>query len=166
MTAVPDYLVKRPFFISQEVNSPLNLTSESKRGFKANVRYPGAAQDLTIDKETQMIFNSTSATAANPLAIWHVFSGKAGQPLGDTILHVNVTLAEGLAKSKAQLSIYDSISMRPGNAHWPNGSFSGTGTEGHFLGSIRSLWIVYDYSASEVGKVNLTASFVITPESK
>lgn len=168
MATIPDYLVSRPFFITQEVDSPLNLTAESKRGFKASISYPGVVDNLSISKETTLFFNSSSATAANPMAIWHLVSGEDGKPNGDTILHVNVTLAQGLSKTKAKLSFYDSLSMRPANIHHANGSFmSGAEeTNGHFLGSIRSLWIVYDYSASAVGKDNLTVTFVVTPEGK
>lgn len=168
MATIPDYLVKRPFFLTQEVNSALNLTAESKRGFKASLIYPGVAANESISKETTLFFNSSTATAANPMAIWHLVAGDADKPNGDTILHVNVTLAQGLSKTKAKLSFYDSLSMRPANVHQANGSFMSGAEEttGHFLGSIRSLWIVYDYSASAIGKDNLTVTFVVTPESK
>lgn len=168
MATTPDYLVQRPFFFTLEANSALNLTTESNRGFKASISYPGAVANLSISKETTIFFNSSTATAASPMAVWHLVGGEDGKPNGDTILHLNVTLAQGLSKTKAKLSFYDSLSMRPANVHQANGSFMSGAEEttGHFLGSIRSLWIVYDYSASAVGKDNLTVTFVVTPESK
>lgn len=163
LTNVHDYFITNQFFITFNTKS-FDLPSLSDSGFHINVQYPGIARNYTlVNGRSEIKFNSTEKSLTNPINIWRITEGEMQSPYSNQILHINVTLLEGLDKTKAKLFIYDSISLRSHDIHFANGSFNGT--IGHFIGSIKSAMIVYDYSESLKTKSDFSINIVVTSES-
>jgi len=162
LTNVPDNLISYPFGIFLD-STNFNLTSFSNRGFHVSLQYPGISKEVSVtDKPEPITFSYLQNVSSNPLNIWQINADEKSKSWSDTILRINVTLAEGLDKTKAKLDIYDSISLRKQTIHSANGDINGT--NGFFLGSIRSALIVYDYSASMGTKTDFSVNFTITAE--
>ncbi|KAI2802979.1 hypothetical protein BLOT_007102 [Blomia tropicalis] len=163
LTNVHDYFITNQFFITFNTKS-FDLPSLSNSGFHINVQYPGIARNYTlVNGRSEIKFNSTEKSLTNPINIWRITEGEMQSPYSNQILHINVTLLEGLDKTKAKLFIYDSISLRSHDIHFANGSINGT--IGHFIGSIKSAMIVYDYSESLKTKSDFSINIVVTSES-
>ena len=169
LTNVSDYLVNYPFSINLESNS-LNFSSLSNRGFSVGVQYPGLAFNFEIKDKIFINFSSANSSNHNlstPLIIWKITADSGSDSSShqsDWILSINVTLAESLEKTKAKLNIYDSISLRSQSVHSANGNINQT--VGFFVGSIKSAFIVYDYTDSLAAKTDFSLNITIQTQSK
>lgn len=168
LTAVGDILTPFPF--SLNLDSKANrLTDFSKRGFKVDLQYPGVAGNVDASQgDTHISFNSSMATTGGKsLAIYRISTDlKSTTSSSDTILRINVTLANSLEKTKASLKIYDSTSLRQSSAHFANGDIDAKSNQGSFLTSTNTAFIVYEYSASFATKTDFSVNFTISHESK
>ncbi|XP_075589322.1 uncharacterized protein LOC124495529 [Dermatophagoides farinae] len=166
---LPDYVAYSDLAVAFNTNNSL-LFGNSDRGFDIEMTFFGCGDIIDLSKTNTLKFNSSSSNYhSNPICIWQIMNSKSNGHLAETILNFNILMASTLAENEANLTIYDSISLRNSSIHRAlcnetNGDcLTGNTVKSHYQGSIGSAFIVYDFSKSLTTKKNF--SFEITIES-
>lgn len=166
LSQVTDIWVNSSFAVTLDAKDyDLTRSSNSARGFDFDISFADCGGWIDASKSVTFGFNSSNALngSTSNRCIWFVDADhKAGSKFSDTLVNINVTLAEKIESSKVKLSVYDTISMRNGSVHIANGSV--VGSSGQYRSSVRTMVIVYDYSLAS--KSNFSVQITAEPQSK
>lgn len=137
------------------------------RGFNVNLTYYSCGDEIILSKNAatfQFVWNGSLADAQSPKCLWTVVepNSKADGAFGDQYLEFEVRLENTLKDTEAELTILDTISLRPDLRHNANGSI--IDKAGSYRTSLRSAIVIYDFSKSLKNKKNATIHFTVKSE--